>query len=545
MAQTNYTPIILYNSGTTTNAPSASNLASGELAINYTDGKLFYKDGSAAVQVIAWKTTPTTAGGTGLTSYSAGDLPYYASGSALSKLGIGTSGYVLQSNGSAPTWVAQSTLSVGTATNAVNVGTTDNTSSSSTYYPTLVSATSGNNPITTSSTKLSFVPSTGTLTATSYGGAWAGSTIGTTYGGTGLTSFTANGVMYASSTSALATSANFTYDGNNVVNNSSGTGTNAYGFQVSSSLTGATNNYAFYGNIASASNRWNLYMAGTAANYMAGQLLVGTTTLTNGFVEISPTQSTNIGQLKVGGTNNYAGQPNGLIVSHSAVGTAATTAANGIVNTSTFNISAGATLSTITGYYNGPSLNNTTTPTTYNGIQNVTSLGSGATGGTITTSNGYLAFNLNINASATTAITNHYQFNANNVTGTAGVTITNIYGFYGNQASGSGRYNFYAAGSAANYFAGDMQFNKTVTATGTDGAQTINKNAGTVNFAAAATSLVVTNSLVTTSSIIICTVGTNDTTMKSVSAVAASGSFTIYANAAATAETRVNFIVIN
>ena len=212
MAQTNYTPIILYNSGTTTNAPSASNLASGELAINYTDGKLFYKDNSSAIQVIGWKTTPTTAGGTGLTSYTAGDLPYYASGSTLSKLGIGTSGYVLQSNGSAPTWVAQSTLTVGNATNAVNVGTTDNTSSSSTYYPTLVSATSGNNPITTSSTKLSFVPSTGTLTATSHAGAWAGSTIGTTYGGTGLTSFTANGVVYASSTSALATSSAITFN---------------------------------------------------------------------------------------------------------------------------------------------------------------------------------------------------------------------------------------------------------------------------------------------------------------------------------------------
>ena len=80
----------------------------------------------------------------------------------------------------------------------------------------MVSATSGNNPITTSSTKLSFVPSTGKLTATSYGGAWAGSTIGTTYGGTGLTSFTANGVVYASSTSALATSSAFTFNGTDV-----------------------------------------------------------------------------------------------------------------------------------------------------------------------------------------------------------------------------------------------------------------------------------------------------------------------------------------
>jgi hypothetical protein len=216
MSATNYTPIYLYNSGTATNTPLAANLGAGELAINYADGKLFYKDGSAAVQVIAWKTTPTTAGGTGLTSYTAGDLPYYASGSALSKLGIGTANYVLTSSGTAPQYVAQSTLSVGSATNATNTAITDNTSSSATWYPTIVSATTGNLPQTTSSTKLSFVPSTGTLTATSYGGAWAGSTIGTTYGGTGLTSFTANGVVYASSTSALATSSAFTFNGTDV-----------------------------------------------------------------------------------------------------------------------------------------------------------------------------------------------------------------------------------------------------------------------------------------------------------------------------------------
>ena len=165
MAQTNYTPIYLYNSGTATNTPLAANLGAGELAINYTDGKLFYKDNNAAIQVIGWKTTPTTAGGTGLTSYTAGDLPYYATGSALSKLGIGTANYVLTSSGTAPQYVAQSTLSVGSATNATNTAITDNTSSSSTWYPTIVSATTGNLPQTTSSTKLSFIPSTGELTA--------------------------------------------------------------------------------------------------------------------------------------------------------------------------------------------------------------------------------------------------------------------------------------------------------------------------------------------------------------------------------------------
>ena len=91
----------------------------------------------------------------------------------------------------------------------------------------------------------------------------------------------------------------------------------------------------------------------------------------------------------------------------------------------------------------------------------------------------------------------------------------------------------------------DIVVDKTITAPGTTGAQTINKTTGSVNFAIAAASLVVTNSLVTTSSIILATVATNDATMRSVQAVAAAGSFTLFANAAATAETRVNFLVLN
>ncbi len=217
MAATNYTPIYLHNSGTASNVPLAANLGAGELAINYADGKLFYKDGSAAVQVIAWKTTPTTAGGTGLTSYTAGDLPYYASGSALSKLGIGTANYVLTSSGTAPQYVAQSTLSVGSATNATNTAITDNTSSSATWYPTIVSATTGNLPQTTSSTKLSFVPSTGTLTATNYAGTWAGNTITVPYGGTGLTSLTTNYIPYGNGTGAFSSSANLTYNGTSLL----------------------------------------------------------------------------------------------------------------------------------------------------------------------------------------------------------------------------------------------------------------------------------------------------------------------------------------
>lgn len=86
---------------------------------------------------------------------------------------------------------------------------------------------------------------------------------------------------------------------------------------------------------------------------------------------------------------------------------------------------------------------------------------------------------------------------------------------------------------------------KGVTPAGTTGARTINAVAGCVRLAALATSLVVTNSLVTTSSIIILTVAANDTTCVSVNYVPGNGSFTINAPVAPTAETRIDFLVIN
>lgn len=90
-----------------------------------------------------------------------------------------------------------------------------------------------------------------------------------------------------------------------------------------------------------------------------------------------------------------------------------------------------------------------------------------------------------------------------------------------------------------------LNLDKTVTAAATTGAQTINKATGSVNFAAGATSLVVTNNLVTASSIIICQIATVDATMTTTAVVAGAGSFTISTPVAATAETRVNFFLTN
>lgn len=85
----------------------------------------------------------------------------------------------------------------------------------------------------------------------------------------------------------------------------------------------------------------------------------------------------------------------------------------------------------------------------------------------------------------------------------------------------------------------------TNTAAATTGDQTIHKSSGTVNFAAAATTLVVTNDYVTTDSIIFAVIRTNDATAVLKNVVPAAGSFTIRMATAPTAETSVGFFVIN
>jgi len=118
MAQIGYTPILIYASGTASNVPSAANMTSGssgaELALNYADGKLYFKNSSGTVTLLASSATvapvttfsggttgltPNTAtsgavtlagtlnvdnGGTGLTSVTANYIPYGNGTSALS-----------------------------------------------------------------------------------------------------------------------------------------------------------------------------------------------------------------------------------------------------------------------------------------------------------------------------------------------------------------------------------------------------------------------------------------------------------------------------
>jgi hypothetical protein len=232
----------------------------------------------------------------------------------------------------------------------------------------------------------------------------------------------------------------------------------------------------------------------------------------------------------------------GLLLSQTLVGGASVTAAYGLNNSITINPT--VTLANTFGGYNSVYLVSGQNCTNVYVNANQLALSATALGGTINTAVGSRV-SFSPNAAATKNITTFSSFKAENIANGAAQTVTNAYGFHSLMNSGTGRFSFYGSGTAPSYFGGDVQYTKTITAGGTTGAQTINKTTGTVNFAAAAASLVVTNSLVTTSSIVQCTIGTNDATMTSVKAVAAAGSFTIYPNANPTAETRVNFTVTN
>ena len=103
MAQTGYVPISLYYSTTAATAPTAANLVSGELAINITDGILFYKDNAGVVQTLATKaatsgsyTSITLTGGTANGVAYLNGSKVLTTGSALTfdgtNLGVGGSG---------------------------------------------------------------------------------------------------------------------------------------------------------------------------------------------------------------------------------------------------------------------------------------------------------------------------------------------------------------------------------------------------------------------------------------------------------------------
>lgn len=231
MSATGYTPISLYYSTTASAVPVNTNLVNGELAINITDGKLYYKDNTGTVKLLASNAattnvstisfgstglTPSTAtsgavtvagtlavanGGTGLTSFTAGQIHYGSFSTSANlfydstntRLGVGTNTPAVTAafvgtdallvpkgtTGQQPTGVV-GYLRYNTTTNQFEgysgsspawnpvggASLSNDTSTSSNLYPLFASATSGSaTTIYTSNAKLLYKPSTGEFQA--------------------------------------------------------------------------------------------------------------------------------------------------------------------------------------------------------------------------------------------------------------------------------------------------------------------------------------------------------------------------------------------
>lgn len=80
----------------------------------------------AAGTITIGGTLAPTSGGTGITSYSVGDLLFANTATQLDKLPVGANGYLLGSNGTAPYYINPSSITVGTATSATSATTATN-----------------------------------------------------------------------------------------------------------------------------------------------------------------------------------------------------------------------------------------------------------------------------------------------------------------------------------------------------------------------------------------------------------------------------------
>lgn len=121
MAATGYTPISLYYSTTASNVPLAANLVAGELALNTLDEKLYFKNSSGVVKLLASNTSSSATVSSVAQSFtggiiSVGGSPITTSGT-LALTVAGTSGGIPYFS-SGTTWATSAAL----AANAIVLG---------------------------------------------------------------------------------------------------------------------------------------------------------------------------------------------------------------------------------------------------------------------------------------------------------------------------------------------------------------------------------------------------------------------------------------
>jgi hypothetical protein len=156
---------------TTTNAtfyPLFANQTAGNLTTTYASSTKYQFNPSTGVL----SATTFSGSGASLTNLPAGELSGTIPTAVLgnSTLYVGTTAIALNRGSASQTLTGTSidgnAATATTATDAVNIGITDDTSTNADYYPVWVTNSTGNLPAKVSSTKLKFNPSSGAMTVT-------------------------------------------------------------------------------------------------------------------------------------------------------------------------------------------------------------------------------------------------------------------------------------------------------------------------------------------------------------------------------------------
>lgn len=322
--------------------------------------------------------------------------------------------------------------------------------------------------------------------------AWAKVTTGGTYPsgnnysignyaiGTVPSTSTTEGVGYWSELSTQAASFSTTishFVANQGALGAGSTVTTQHGFRVSSNLIGAANNFGVVSNIPDGVTRTVTTVARTT------NVVTITTSVAHGYTtgqSVAVTATTNT---SVNGTFTITGTPTTTTFTYNQTAanivSVADTGSTKVVGRWNFHAAG-----TADNYFNTRLLlgrtyssnerlgiGGSTSATGESGIFNDTTVGSATT--TV-----YTAFNSYIStAAASFTLGNLTHYKADQFTIGAGSTVTNQYGFFAanltggtnnfgfhsNVASGTGRWNFYAAGTADNYFAGNLMVGGTGT----------------------------------------------------------------------------------
>jgi len=237
--------------------------------------------GNAATATSATSaTTATTA--TNLAGGANGSLPYQTGSGATTFLAAGSNTQILTLAGGVPTWANPP---------VTGITITDDTTTNATRYITFTSATSGTiTTENTSSSKLQYNPSTGTLTATTFSGSIAGSnvsgnisgnaanvtgTVAIGNGGTGQTTASAG----FNALSPLTTAGDILYGGTSGAGTRLGIGTSGQVLTVVSGLP-AWQNVSGTGTVTSVSVVSANGFAGTVANATSTPAITLSTSIT-------------------------------------------------------------------------------------------------------------------------------------------------------------------------------------------------------------------------------------------------------------------------